>query len=416
MSEKDNLSLINKKIIRLLRQRNDLSKSQIATHLKLPWSTVATNINYLIDHKYIKSLDGKSTYGAGISLNCAFEYYCGISVGSSNIKVVICDFSFQISEKRFFGTSKRFSVFSSVITETLGFDIMNPDVCEWCRKTPNTTEKIRSLLRNITLEISKLCPSINIKGIGYTFPGHINYEKQVIVNSFSNKTTSGFVNVSIDALLGASITHELLDKDISFYIDHNIKSSTIAEKEYLQNTNSFYNDENLLVLYYGKGISLGMVFNNLLYRGNDNRASELGKTRVYVEMIKGDGAYKSLEGAIREDVFPDYDSPFFSTDASNLCAFLAESTKTKHRILLINILSQAIYNITCILGINKIIFSGKLHMIFKEIEWELLDKLESMGVTNISLIKSGYKEYSAAMGAAISCYYRNNSCDFDWND
>ena len=405
----DGLSNISKKIICVLRQRRDLSKSKIANYLQLPWSTVATAINAL-EGTYIHK-NTQSSYGADIKLNQNFEYYCGISVGSSNIKIVLCDFNLQIPPKEAFAENDAFLNYCSVLSDKLGFDSDDSILCEWCKESPSKTEVIRTLIREITYEICNLKSIMNIVAICYTFPGYIDYDRQIIVNSFSNKNSTGFLNLTIDALLGSVVINELKKQNIIFFIDHNIKSCTIAEKEHLQNSNSSYNDENLLVLYLGQGISLGMVFNNQLYRGNNNRASEFGKTFVYVNKNGQEPMYKPLEDAIREDVFL---SNSLSVSAKDLCYFLRDSNHEENRKLLINILTQAIYNITNILGINKIIFSGKMHLIFKEVEWELISNLEEKNLTNLSLIKSGYKEYSAAAGAAISCYYRKYSCDFNW--
>ena len=50
------------------------------------------------------------------------------------------------------------------------------------------------------------------------------------------------------------------------------------EKEAIITYNPNYDDKKYIELYLGIGISIGMVLNNELYRGNHNLSGEYGKS------------------------------------------------------------------------------------------------------------------------------------------
>ena len=76
----------------------------------------------------------------------------------------------------------------------------------------------------------------NIKAVTFCFPGCIDFERQEIVstaNLFPQNEEPIIHNANISLLISSSLKDKLEQKGIKIYVDHNVKTSTIAEKEML---------------------------------------------------------------------------------------------------------------------------------------------------------------------------------------
>ena len=85
------------RILNIIRRNPGLSKSTLATKAQMPWSTAYASISKL--GSFICSASANSAaaqnfgantskYKAGIYINGDYEYYVGVSVGSSQIKLI----------------------------------------------------------------------------------------------------------------------------------------------------------------------------------------------------------------------------------------------------------------------------------------------------------------------------------------
>ena len=77
-------------------------------------------------------------------------------------------------------------------------------------------------------------------------------------------------------------------------------------------------------------------------------------------------------------------------------------------------LAQALSDVIFVVGIKDIIFSGKFDKILDCIELDLTSKLEDLGIHGIQLYHSHYGEFSAAIGAAMGCFYNRYGIDYSW--
>lgn len=384
-SDENILSQNSITIIDYIRRNNGkLTKIELAEKLKMPWSTVSTTIAKLKSLIKTES-SNKNLYRGKLLINSSFKYYVGISVGHSKLKLVILDFSFHIVKVQLLKSMIEMK-YKEFLTNLLNMNFNNSfEECKWCCDTPKSVEEILIRLREITQAINKLKDEkFNIDSIGFAFPGHIDYDNQKIIHSFQDNDDGGFSNTNIYSLLSASLMNELEKNKIKCFVDHNVKCSTVAEKEAIVTYRQNYDDKNILNVYLGIGISVGMILNNELYRGNNNLAGEYGKS-----LFTPDNP-ETLEQRLLIKV----DSP----DSE-----------------FIDLICTSLFNIVNILGIDKIVFSGKFDNIFNKIEVEMINKFVTMGKTGLSLIQSTYGEFSAAAGAAISCYNQSYNVPFKWN-
>ena len=366
-----------------------------------------------------KETQHSQQFGAPVIINDNYELYVGVSVGNSCLKIVFLGFSFNIVRKSLF-TSQSFLLFRQKLEIEEGFNLFynNDDLCKWCCKTPKNIEEIRDKLRVITELICDLKSNsnINITTITYTFSGKVDFQKQLIVESFVEKDKNGFRNTSLLSILSSTISRKLENNGISCYIDHNVKSCTIAEKEALVKEKSIYNRPNMLFSYFSNGISLGMVFDDSLYRSETNIGGEWGQNYIGFLNSKNEYVEKPLEEIVRNDVFGLSNNDFSAYDANDLMDIIKKRENIWNKNLLVDLLGRSLYNVSNNLGIDNIVFSGKFDSIFELIEWELIQEFEKRKKTGITLIKSSYGEFSAAVGAAMTCYYIKYNIPFTWKE
>lgn len=410
------LSLINE-----VRRRPNSTKTEIASRLNLPWTTVSTTISRLkvdYDIQPLNILENpaddnqkqKAAYRAPIVINKNFEHYVGISIGTSNISMVFLDFTYSIIKDC---SPKDLSVLFKVL-EKYNFNVDDPTICCWTTETPDTANKIYELLKELCEAICELKTAqvLNISAITLTFPGHIDYEEQKIISA-ANLCNGEIKQANISRLITSSTFKKLEDNRISVYIDHNVKSCTIAEQEYLCAKSS--NKKNMIVIYLGKGVGIGMILNNTLYRGNHNLAGQFGD----IEIISGDihsNSYHTskLENIIYDIFFNKNDHNFKKYCGKDLKDNILHNASIEKKQELVNLLAFTLKNVISILGIEDIVFSGQLDYILGAIETDLSTKLEELNCNGIILHHSNYGEYSAAIGAAISCFHAKYEIPFEW--
>lgn len=117
-----------------------------------------------------------------------------------------------------------------------------------------------------------------------------------------------------------------------------------------------------------------------MYRGNHNLSGEYGK------------------------------SVFVFNDTETLEQRLTKTLENNNSTEFINSICTSLFNVVNILGIDKIVFSGKFDKIFPDIELEMINRFFIMGKPGLSLIQSTYGEFSASVGVAMSCYNWSQMC------
>lgn len=102
----------------------------------------------------------------------------------------------------------------------------------------------------------------NIEGVGFGFPGLINY-KEGVVNSLTN--IFGWKNVPIKKILEKELK-------VPVFIDNDVNVVGLGEWKYGVGQGV----ENLIYITLGTGVGGALILNNALYRGEGSVAGEIG--------------------------------------------------------------------------------------------------------------------------------------------
>ncbi len=436
----------SEKIVLETIRKNDYSlRSKIVEKSNLPWTTVSTAINLLIDKQWVV---GKKENGKEIIFLKQFQaYYIGISIGSSNVKVSLTAMSCEEIKDNNSNNEK----FILDITKKFKQNIPNNIYCAnspinkdlsralWCFVTPDNYVELSNLLSDICKILLQQAADMkmNIPSICFVLPGDIDVKNQtIVVSKYSNLTIKAS---NIESFLDNEVLNIIKKQNISLYIDHNVKASTSYELSCIaKDSNSqFYG--NLAVIYLGYGLGMGITINGQLYRGENgsNLAGQFGHINInrvsdnfiksYFEKSELNNCIstqtlesaESLENILREDVLfklvdEDYDSQkddkekmkrrYKETMISDLEERLLKYDSI-YRKRFAYYLGTSICNVVKLLSINTFVFSGKLAALYPAFKIELqyvIMKNNCHTNINISVSKNG--EFSAALGAAEMAY------------
>lgn len=402
-------------ILNCIRRNNGLfTKAELAENLNVPWSTVSTSVTSLLKRNMVivENNHNNKSYKGKLFINSSHKFYVGVSIGHSKIKIVIMDFAFDILKESDIlkidsQTGEQDNEIYCIMNKFcdklsyMNFEKDNSQCYKWCCPTPNTIPEIREKMMQVTRAIIDLKKSnFYVDAIGIALPGHINFDSQKIVKSFEDKSDC-FLNTTIASILSTSLINELADNSIKVYIDHNVKSSTIGEKEAMLMYRKEIDQENILNLYLGVGLSLGIIYNNRLCRGTANLAGEVGKC---IDTKNDITLEKKLNKIIYKNSNKEWNDKCIDNFAEN------DEIDT-----FVDLLCVSLSNLVSILGITMIVCSGKFEKIFPCIELKMMNKFLDMKKAEINLIKSYYGEYSAAIGCAIEAYYNVHNLPIQWN-
>jgi len=125
-------------------------------------------------------------------------------------------------------------------------------------------EKVMDQVCELALSMQKKVPSgSNLVGLGLSFPGLLDLERNVMVYS----ENLDWRNVPVGTLIQGKI-------DVPFYLEHDVRSGAIAEVFY--GAGREYRD--ILYLSVGTGISGTLIWKRNIIRGAHGISAEIGHT------------------------------------------------------------------------------------------------------------------------------------------
>jgi predicted NBD/HSP70 family sugar kinase len=243
---------LNKKnILRIIINKDFITRTNIANLLKISRPTASSYINDLIEEGFVIE-KGKSTPssvgGKKASLlhfNSNAKYIIGMRVGERILKAAITDLSSNIIKSK------------SLLTE------------EW--------KGHKHVIKKILLIIKELIKESNINkekiiGIGIGCTGLVDRQNGTVIFSPNLK---GWKNINLRQII-ENETH------IKTYIENDVRMETIAEKNHglAKGINSF------ICFSTGIGIGTGIVINNRLMVGKNGLSGEVGHLVTNIESNK----------------------------------------------------------------------------------------------------------------------------------
>lgn len=232
-----------KKIIRLIRQHKEISRSDLGKITGLTAPSVTRIVDELIEHDHLANYIGIGNSSGGrppmiVKLNSDNNYIIGIDLGATNIRGVLTDL-----EGNFL------SEIQAPTEIQKGFEHI----------IKNTVAIIEKLQNRRGIEKSK------IRGIGIGVAGLINRETEKITFS----PDFGWEEIDFRKEMKKYLT-------IPFFFDNSTRLMALGEQVYGESKNL----KNFAVINIGYGIAAGLVIEGILTKGNSGFSGEFGHITI----------------------------------------------------------------------------------------------------------------------------------------
>lgn len=277
------------------RKKTDCTVEYLKNVLDISRTTADKFYSSLQEKGIIMRTDRSTT----ICNDCA--YFLGISIGSSNIRLVLLGLDFKpISRSRL----EEYS-FLKGIKEIPGFCVQESDgesfafkpVNNWCSNANEAPQaEFRSIQETVGTAVSLFLkqaeaarngtgPAFPLAGIGFGVTGPVDYAEKRWISAPRMKSVR---DISLRDLLRHENMKKINEMEIFLAIDNNAKTSIVSEYQYLEEENGGAYSEDLALIYIGSGVGASAVINRRLLRGRSNTSGELGQ--IYLPRSEVAGA------------------------------------------------------------------------------------------------------------------------------
>ena len=229
-------------ILRLIRERIEISRSDIALHLSLDKKTVSHLVDELLERSLIASSGFKESKAGRrqelLSLNGGHSNYVGIDLGGTHIIGIRADLNGRILDRIFFE-----------IRPGLPVEIILDQMKTICAALMGSEKK-----------------TADVRAIGVCAPGFMN---PITGASILAENIPGWRNVSLREIFEKEFTRPVLTEDSS-------RAYALAEKWLGDGRGR----KDFLLVDLGYGIGMALVVGDQLYCGAGNKAGEIGHNVV----------------------------------------------------------------------------------------------------------------------------------------
>lgn len=320
-----------KKIIKLLLEKDEITKLDISRSLDISITTVSTNISELKDEgivsdvRSLKSTGGRKAMALKINENCRFAL--GIALTPRHVKLSLINLKKEIIE-----------------------DIKirhNNDGIESI--VAIAKENLREILKKNDISIDKLL------GIGISIPGIVDSEEGIIKNCY---------------LLGVenyNLKESFEEFNVPIFIDNEANLSA-----YYEFLNKKHILSNLLYVSITDGLGLGIIIDGKIYRGSNNAAGEMGHIKIAID---GKPCKCGSKGCLEaytstNELLEEYNkiSNYKIDDIDEFISLFENGDKATHEALekYFNILGIGISNLTMLLDPSCVVLGGDINILLKE--------------------------------------------------
>lgn len=428
------------KITNYLRHNPNCDISALADTFGVSWPTMKANFMMLYEQGFLVGDESKPKKHR---INPKYGYMLGISIGATETKVALIDFTFnQVNwlEKPF----------DSLYNEICELANVNESITKRSDYICFQTEHSFLSIRNICSAIVKMVydfsknQDINLMSVGVALPGIVDKDSHKMIFC---PNIPELLNINVMKILSEPISACLMDDNISFYISHDSIATTVYEKEWtykqaLLNSTDIVS-RNMAVIYMGSGLASGYILENRLLLGttgtgeighldlqytdlplevHEDKRYVLSKSKNTQEPVDSDsvicmcGKKNCLEKLIRTKVFNSVTMSDFldKIDADSLVTFKKDNPY-RYRVLC-HFISQLL-NITInMLNVDRIVLTGRVFNGIKELKEDIegLKIHSSLGCfsEDCEISFGSTRPDTVAIGAAILSYY----CIFNDNE
>ena len=320
-----------KKIIKLLLEKNEVTKLDISRSLDISITTVSTNITELkkegivSDVRSLESTGGRKAMALKINENCRFAL--GIALTPRHVKLSLINLKKEvIGDIRIRHNKKDIESIIAI-----------------------AKENINKILNNKEISIDKLL------GIGISIPGTVDSQEGIIKNCY---------------LLGAenyNLKKSFEEFNTTIYIDNEANLS--AYYEFLNKKDIL---SNLLYVSITDGLGLGIIIDGKIYRGSNNAAGEMGHIKIIIggKSCKC-GSQGCLESYTSKNVLIEDFNEISNEKLNDIEEFISlfeKGDKTTKEVLerYFNILGIGIANLTMLLDPSSVVLGGDINSLLKE--------------------------------------------------
>ena len=315
-----------KKIIKLLLEKDEITKLDISRELDISITTVSTNISELKkigiveDVRSLESTGGRKAMAIKLNQNC--KYGLGIALTPRHVKLSL-------------------------------INLRSEDV-ELLR-IRHDNNSIEDIINIVSYNIQSLLEKNNVKadqllGIGISIPGTVDTQNGIIKNCY-------LLNIK-----DFNIKEKFEYLNVPIYVDNEANLS--AYYEYLNKKDIV---DNLLYVSITDGLGLGIIINGRIYRGSNNSSGEMGHMKINLDGKECKcGAKGCLEAyASKNAILDEYNDKAKSKisdieEFEKLCDSLDEIALDVLKEY-ISILGVGISNLTMILDPNSIVIGGEIN-------------------------------------------------------
>ena len=320
-----------KKIIKLLLEKNEVTKLDISRSLDISITTVSTNITELkkegivSDVRSLESTGGRKAMALKINENCRFAL--GIALTPRHVKLSLINLKKEVIGDIRIRHNKKDIESITIIAK----------------------DNINKILSSNDITIDKLL------GIGISIPGTVDSEEGIIKNCY---------------LLGAenyNLKKSFEEFNTTIYIDNEANLS--AYYEFLNKKDIL---SNLLYVSITDGLGLGIIIDGKIYRGSNNAAGEMGHIKIIIggKSCKC-GSQGCLESYTSKNVLIEDFNEISNEKLNDIEEFISlfeKGDKTTKEVLerYFNILGIGIANLTMLLDPSSVVLGGDINSLLKE--------------------------------------------------
>lgn len=320
-----------KKIIKLLLEKNEITKLDISRSLDISITTVSTNITELKNEgivsevRSLESTGGRKAIALKINENCRFAL--GIALTPRHVKLSIINLKKEVIED------------IRIRHNNEGFENI----------VAITKDNIREILSRNDIYIDKLL------GIGISIPGTVDSEEGIIKKCYLLRAENYNLKKSFEEF------------NTNIYIDNEANLS--AYYEFLNKKGIL---SNLLYVSITDGLGLGIIIDGKIYRGSNNDAGEMGHIKI---TIGGKSCKCGFEGCLeaytsKNALLEDFNeiSNEKLDDIEEFISLFEKEDRTTKEVLerYFNILGVGIANLTMLLDPSSVVLGGDINSLLKE--------------------------------------------------